>query len=1059
MISRVLRIGRRWRDGWIIRRSGLWDAKWYVVHNPDVASSGEDPLRHYVRHGAAERRSPGSGFDAYGYWLLNPTSDPHPLMHYLRRPRRERHNPLSLVDPNHPVLSTGWFDPEWYRQHRGPFIAPGAHPYIDYVQFGEKVGTPPSPWLNIFALRDAIPAEDAQPCLLAGLIAHGVISTKRPLLTVGTVMDRREVLVPRAGRPTTGRGSVLVVVHGYYEDVLPEILSHIAHVPAGSTVAIVVPDADRVEGTYRVATEILGTRHEVRVVVGANRGRNFGPLVTDLVPLIRDHDYLLHVHTKKSLYTGTEQDRWRHHLTNTLVGSPALVDTILGVMDDDPSVGIIYPSTFDGLAPWAHHWLGNVGAGRELYRRIGLDPGLASGIVDYPAGGMFWARTRALERLWNAGLRPEDFPAEPVGDDGTLAHAIERSIVDIARSDGFDVVEVDVPDRIWRRNWSGRRPLPSRSDLEEQIVEALADADLVTVDLFDTLVLRPSLDAGALQRLAAMRVGSRYGISPEELLRLRLTAEADARQVVAGDVRVDDICAAAPEDVRSAVTDLIDAEIDLEADVCIPRPWLIDLLRRHRRADRPMVLMSDSYLPRSCLDDLIHHIGCDDLFDEVLLSNEIRARKDSGTMWDLVEQRYRVPRDRWLHLGDNEHSDVQVPRDRGINGLHVPTPHSVANFAGMNRRSVEPDRRLATDLVLGLALTGLYGEGHTWWDSASAARRFGWAGIGPMLWTYVSWLVQHPATRAADRILFVARDGYLSQVLLERLRPILPARIPPSAYLLTSRCCALSIAQAHGVRFDLLLGPNTWTGSIRDLVRHRVGVDLPNDPVLDEHVELPADRSKVTEVLDRYSHLLVEQGARDRAAFEEYMGTLGIRPGEKLILSDLGYSGTIQRCLESVLPYTFTGLYAATTPAAAQVRGATHGVFGESVTWPHEESTVMEQGLLLEAVWAADHGQVIRIERTPEGPSAQLREPDRVDDDIRRELREIQDAAIDFCVEVVERFGSKILDLPVDPLMTTKPLADLVSGRIEWANDVLEDLLVEGDFTGVGSLPVRTHRR
>lgn len=48
--------------------SPFFNADWYLEHNPDVALSGMDPVQHYVRHGEAEGRNPGSGFDLRCHW-------------------------------------------------------------------------------------------------------------------------------------------------------------------------------------------------------------------------------------------------------------------------------------------------------------------------------------------------------------------------------------------------------------------------------------------------------------------------------------------------------------------------------------------------------------------------------------------------------------------------------------------------------------------------------------------------------------------------------------------------------------------------------------------------------------------------------------------------------------------------------------------------------------------------------------------------------------------------------------------------------------------------------
>ena len=50
-----------------LEASGLFDAEWYLAQNPDVRAAGMDPLVHYVRHGAAQGRSPNPLFDASLY--------------------------------------------------------------------------------------------------------------------------------------------------------------------------------------------------------------------------------------------------------------------------------------------------------------------------------------------------------------------------------------------------------------------------------------------------------------------------------------------------------------------------------------------------------------------------------------------------------------------------------------------------------------------------------------------------------------------------------------------------------------------------------------------------------------------------------------------------------------------------------------------------------------------------------------------------------------------------------------------------------------------------------
>ena len=55
-----------------IRRSGLFDEAWYLRQNPDVARTGADPIRHYIRFGEREGRRPRPDFDPNAYLESNP---------------------------------------------------------------------------------------------------------------------------------------------------------------------------------------------------------------------------------------------------------------------------------------------------------------------------------------------------------------------------------------------------------------------------------------------------------------------------------------------------------------------------------------------------------------------------------------------------------------------------------------------------------------------------------------------------------------------------------------------------------------------------------------------------------------------------------------------------------------------------------------------------------------------------------------------------------------------------------------------------------------------------
>jgi glycosyltransferase involved in cell wall biosynthesis len=83
-------------------------------------------------------------------------------------------------------------------------------------------------------------------------------------------------------------------------------------------------------------------------------------------------------------------------------------------------------------------WGSNKDAAVQLMSRMGME---SANFFDkpprFPAGSMFWFRPAALRPILDLDLTYDNFPAEPIRDDGTLAHALERCLCEVVRREGY----------------------------------------------------------------------------------------------------------------------------------------------------------------------------------------------------------------------------------------------------------------------------------------------------------------------------------------------------------------------------------------------------------------------------------------------------------------------------------------------------------------------------------------------------------------------------------------------------------------------------------------------
>ena len=86
-LSAPLEAFRSIRDSILVKKSGLFDAEWYLEQNKDVAEAKADPVRHYLKFGWREGRNPSPDFDTKKYLEERPDVSAAgicPLVHYIK---------------------------------------------------------------------------------------------------------------------------------------------------------------------------------------------------------------------------------------------------------------------------------------------------------------------------------------------------------------------------------------------------------------------------------------------------------------------------------------------------------------------------------------------------------------------------------------------------------------------------------------------------------------------------------------------------------------------------------------------------------------------------------------------------------------------------------------------------------------------------------------------------------------------------------------------------------------------------------------------------------------
>lgn len=832
-----------------------------------------------------------------------------------------------------------------------------------------------------------------------------------------------------------------IALHLFHGDLLAEFRDCFANLPVPFSLLVSVPDREAAERA-RAGFEGMPGLRALSVRVVANRGRDWAPLLVDFRDEVRRLDVVCHVHSKKSLYTGRGRDDWRGSLLDALLGSRARVGWILGMFQADRELGLVFPETFAAMPHWAHGWLRNAAQGAELARRLGFSID-ADASFDYPVGSMFWARVDALRPLLDLGLSTRDFPEETGQTDGTLQHALERLVAPAVLSRGYRLgilpangaqSMADEGERNWRQALDA--PLQDRFRL------AAAGAHALSVDVFDTLLLRPFLSPSGfreyLGHLAATRMGcAGFAASREQ-------AEHAARLTLGRDPGLEDIYRALAR-LRPDLPahQLLALERAVDASGLQARAALADVLSRAPAL--PLVALSDTYYGAAALRAMLPST-LQDRVGRIDASCETGARKDTGEAWERIVAMPGVDPARWLHIGDKACSDVQVPQDMGFRPpLHVLRPSALLELVPP-LRPLHPGAATAIawqdSLWLGLVANrlsrladtapGCFGDDFVVPDAGT----LGYIALGPLLHDFVAWCAREALAAGSGDLLFLAREGWLFERCYARLAASTPRLADLRGhYFLASRRATGLASLREGDDLARLFG-GTWSGPLAGLVRARLGetaAALARARGLDEgEAFLPEMRDAIARRLAPLLPDLLALAATERDAYREY-GASVLDPADARTptVVDIGYSGTIQSNLARVLGRPLHGAYMALRAgapmgAALQARYFDGREADGAAAADAATSPILRSDLLLEALLTAPSGQLSHFERDAGGVT-----PCHATDTAPRAaalIAGVHAGALAFVDDFLRVAGADAMDLPLDPARVQVPIALLGDG-------------------------------
>ena len=505
---------------------------------------------------------------------------------------------------------------------------------------------------------------------------------------------------------------------------------------------------------------------------------------------------------------------------------------------------------------------------------------------------------------------------------------------------------------------------------------------IYSFDVFDTLVTRRVLSPADVFLFQADEL-IRHGLwtaTEADWQRTRMEAEAHVRtQRRGGEVTLELIY----EELRRrcglsniAAARAYDLETKLEAEMAVLIEPNCRELKALEAGGERVVLASDMYLPRTCMQEILK---CAELAHLPLyLSCEHGTTKSSGGLFKILASTENALLPHVSHRGDNAISDYKVPRRLGMSAEHYRAPRPTYAESSMHRSPHVENvklRALLAGAMRTARLASPFAERtrpHAVWETATNT-------VGPLVVGFVLWVLAQAQERGLKRVYFVARDGQIAWKVARHLCMQWNIAIE-CRYLHGSR-------QAWHFPATTRLDEHAWSWifqagaglSLRSILE-RLAITPSELQQAATHLAIEPDTSLGASELERVRSYLqsieariLERAREKRALIRDYFVQEGFGDGTPYGIVDIGWKGRLQRSLSTILAASdlypergVQGFYVGLVGETLRFRRDTlHGfLFSSDVSASHLEPGHLG---LYELMFSADHPGVTGFERQPDG--------------------------------------------------------------------------------------------
>lgn len=594
----------------------------------------------------------------------------------------------------------------------------------------------------------------------------------------------------------------------------------------------------------------------------------------------------------------------------------------------------------------------------------------------------------------------------------------------------------------------------------QELKDKIDKADIVSFDIFDTLIMRKVFSPEDVFRLLGEEVRAELKLDCEIASIRAQAAQCGAYATINEIYGYIKKCTNLTD---KNIADIMKLEKDTDIDLCIVRRDIADLYEYCLTCGKEVYFISDMYYTIQDIKRILDKCGVTVPDDEhIWISCEKKADKVSGSLW---EEYFKLvgKGNKCLHIGDNKTCDVKNPVRYGIDSYYVMSAKDMLMNSSMAELASDVNT-VSDSICLGLVASKLFNspfalcstKGKVSFDDSES---YGYCVYGPLLEKFLIWLYYKSRKDEIDKLLFFARDGYFLEKDYTMVAELLDDGYEQEwCYLPISRRLIYIATMENEDDFNRVVA-FPYVGTFADYMQSRFEIIVTDETseYNDRQINAVGDSKNILKWIQPYKDKIMEQAKKERKNYLAYLTSDGDMKKELSYGTvDLGYYGTNQYYLQRLTGIKTKGycFYACLSKDNIYNNEITmDGCFQYGDDYTAEKSIASNKNMYIETFITAPHGMIRYIDDRGNA----VCQPDRKSQKNFNVKEKVNCGAVDFINDYISIYKT-ILAVNCSECIKsmsdrTESLEDILffnmlNGMCNISRNILEGFYFDNDFIG-----------